>query len=110
MGNRGNNYAGILWQRHHNLPFGAGGPARNALARAISVAGGYFAAVEDPGKPEKWWEEGEWWAADPYTGTETMMKDLASAMQRCDAFAHGTEREPLAVTAGRRLALACNWD
>jgi hypothetical protein len=95
--NKDNHYDGILWQRHHNLPFGAEDPKRNALARAISAAGGYLTAVEDPGTPSEWWAEGRWWEAEPYTGSEAMLQDLANALDVCEAFAHGTQREPLAA-------------
>jgi hypothetical protein len=92
-------YNGILWQRHHNLPFGESGSRLNALARSIAVAGGYLAAIEDPGKPYNWWEEGEWWSAEPYTGTPAMLKELTAGMDACRAFDHGTTRDAFPVRA-----------
>jgi len=98
-------YPGMLWQRQHVDPFQCDSEL-NTITRAISVVGGYFAAVEESRTDPGDWESTHWWEPDPYTGTMALT-DLARALEACSAFNHGTRRERLEVLspAGSQYAL-----
>mmetsp|Transcript_100798 Transcript_100798/g.284269 ORF Transcript_100798/g.284269 Transcript_100798/m.284269 type:complete len:720 (-) Transcript_100798:208-2367(-) len=99
-------YPGLLWQRQHIDPFDCD-QELNTITRAVSVAGGYFAAVEEARVDQNAWESNHWWEPDPYTGTPAL-NDLVHALEACEAFGHGTRRERLQVIsrAGSQYALS----
>lgn len=90
------------WMRQMLDPFGCN-KAKNTIARAVTVAAGFLAVTEKTRQGTDW--EDEWWSPDPYVGTAGLV-DLATAMENCDAFNHGTLRERLAVSGGTRKQYA----
>jgi hypothetical protein len=90
------------WMRQMIDPFGCD-KAKNAMTRAVTVAAGFLAVTEKTREGADW--EDEWWAPDPYTGTAELV-NLASAMEACDSFNHGTLRARIGIAGGTRKQYA----
>jgi hypothetical protein len=84
------------WMRQMVDPFGCD-KTKNTITRAVTVAAGFLAVTEKTRQGADW--EDEWWSPDPYTGAAGLT-DLATAMENCDAFNHGTLRERVSFSGG----------